>query len=563
MSPIDAIDVDRSGHYGPEGPGSAGDLDGQVAINARLERLEVQVYARLGGVADAAAELAATARRQGLLFCEARAELVRSDAMSRGGRLHDAMALQRSIVDGARDRGETAVQARAGCLLASTYYRLGLRSESQIAAADGVRLLGDSCPAQWHVEHYMVLALYTSYDRAAAVDFGLFEESLRRARAFGEPTLLLAVLNNYAWTAEQSAGDHERAAELVVEMEASIQSGRVYASVPIIDTVAWVHFGGGNLTYAEQLLEQALTHADQVEPDDIAAVLAHLAAVRRRQGRAPEATALLERARAIALACDTPEVAVDALRELATLDAERGDHRRAYRRLLRYVDEQRAAERVESERRASVLQTIYGTLVERDQRRYYESLATCDALTGLYNRRHVERVLPALVGSGDVAVAMIDVDHFKQINDLHSHEAGDAVLTLLGEMFGAHVAELCPSGFAARLGGEEFLLVLPSVDCRQAEISLEALRGRVAARDWYATAPDAPPTISAGLVFSTPRLGWTPSEVLAEADRALYEAKRLGRNRVVVRAGQRAALRARDEVTGRPTIPRPPTSDVA
>ena len=206
---------------------------------------------------------------------------------------------------------------------------------------------------------------------------------------------------------------------------------------------------------------------------------------------------------------------------------------------------------MESERRASVLQTIYGTMVERDQRRYYESLATCDALTGLYNRRHVERVATgAGRGSGDVAMAMIDVDHFKQINDLHSHEAGDAVLTLLGEMFGAHVAELCPSGFAARLGGEEFLLVLPSVDRRQAEISLEALRGKVAARDWYATAPDAPPTISAGLVFSTPRLGWTPSEVLAEADRALYEAKRLGRNRVVVRRAGPSELQHRQDRTG-------------
>jgi len=243
--------------------------------------------------------------------------------------------------------------------------------------------------------------------------------------------------------------------------------------------------------------------------------------------------ALLERARAIALAGDTPEVAVDALRELATLDAERGDHRRAYRRLLRYVDEQRQAERVESERRASVLQTIHGTKVERDQRRYFESLATCDALTGLYNRRHVEGQLPGLVGGADVAVAMIDVDHFKRINDLHSHEAGDAVLTLLGEMFSAFARDLSPTGFAARLGGEEFLLVLPAVTWRRAQTAVEELRRRVAAHDWYATAPDAPPTISAGLVFSTPRQGLTPSEILALADRALYEAKRLGRNRVV------------------------------
>ncbi|HEY5430294.1 MAG TPA: GGDEF domain-containing protein [Solirubrobacteraceae bacterium] len=507
--------------------------DGHAAIAAELDRLEIQTYVRLDGIADAAAALVARARRLGLDFGALRAELLRSDAMSRGGKLHDALELQRSIAQAARDRGEIRIEARAGCLLAATYYRLGLRSESQLAAGDGVELLDEDCPAQWHVEHYMVLALFTSYDRAGAVDFGLFEEALRRAREFGSPTLLLAVLNNYAWTAEQSDGGHRRAAELVAAMEGLIASGRVHASLPIIDTVGWVHLADGNVDYAEELFERALTYADQVEPDDFAAVLAHLAAVRRRQRRGAEAIALLERARAIALAGDTPEVAVDALRELATLDAERGDHRRAYRRLLRYVAEQRQAERVESERRASVLQTIHGTKVERDQRRYFESLATCDALTGLYNRRHVEGQLPGLVGSADVAIAMIDVDHFKRINDLHSHEAGDAVLTLLGEMFSAFARDLSPTGFAARLGGEEFLLVLPAVTWRGAQTALEDLRRRVAAHDWYTTAPDAPPTISAGLVFSTPRQGLTPSEILARADRALYEAKRRGRNRVV------------------------------
>ena len=528
MRPSDAI-------FEPNPLSSVAELDGVAAITAELDRLEILTYARLDGIPEAAASLAASARRQAFEFGAQRAELLRSDALSRGGKLHDALHLQRSIALAASDRGETRIEARAGCLLAATYYRLGLRSESQLAAGDGVKLLDEDCPAQWHVEHYMVLALFTSYDRAGAVDFELFEEALRRAREFGAPTLLLAVLNNYAWTAEQSDGNHRRAAELVVEMEGLISTGRVHASLPIIDTIGWVHLADGNVDYAEELFERALTYADQVEPDDFAAVLAHLAAVRRRQHRGAEAMALLERARATALAGQTPEVAVDALRELATLDAERGDHRRAYRRLLRYVDEQRQAERVESERRASVLQSIYGTKVERDQRRYFESLATCDALTGLYNRRHVEGQLPGLVGSGDVAVAMIDVDHFKRINDLHSHEAGDVVLRLLGEMFAEFAQGLSPAGFAARLGGEEFLLVLPAVAFRHAQKALEELRRQVAAHDWYTTAPDAPPTISAGLVFSTPRQGLTPSEVLAAADQALYEAKRLGRNRVVVR----------------------------
>ena len=196
MSSVD-VSFEQPPEAEPTGPGS---------IAAELDRLEIQTYAGLGGIAEAAASLAAASRRQGLEHSALRAELVRSDAMSRGGQLHEAVELQRSIAQAGRDRSDTRIQARAGCLLAATYYRLGLRSESQAAAADGVALLDERCPEQWHVEHYMVLALFTSYDRAGAVDFGLFEEAVRRARLFAEPTLLLAVLNNYAWTAEQTEG---------------------------------------------------------------------------------------------------------------------------------------------------------------------------------------------------------------------------------------------------------------------------------------------------------------------------------------------------------------------
>lgn len=134
MRPSDTI-------FEPNPLRSVAELDGVAAITAELDRLEIQTYARLDGIPEAAASLAASARRQAFEFGAQRAELLRSDAMSRGGRLHDALDLQRSIALAARDRGETRIEARAGCLLAATYYRLGLRSESQLAAGDGVKLL--------------------------------------------------------------------------------------------------------------------------------------------------------------------------------------------------------------------------------------------------------------------------------------------------------------------------------------------------------------------------------------------------------------------------------------
>ncbi|HWH95369.1 MAG TPA: diguanylate cyclase [Baekduia sp.] len=502
-----------------------------TALELELRRLEIDIYVSLATVERSALRMAGAARREDRLTLAARAELLRSDALSRGGALDEALALQQAIAADARERGDAMIEARAGCMLASTYYRLGLLAQSQDAAQDGIRLLDARAPAHWHVEHYMVLALFTSYDRAGTVDFGLFEESLRRARTLGHPTLLLAVLNNYAWTAAQGPSALCRAVQLVDEMEALLDAGEATASAPILDTIAWVRLAEGHVERAECLLQQALHDVHRVEPDDHAAILAHLATVRRGQGRLDDAARLLERARAIALARKTPEVAVNALRELASIDADRGDHRRAYRRLARFVDEQRTAERIESERRATILQSIHGTQLERDQRRHFEQLAIRDDLTGLFNRRHLERRLPQLLADGGVAVAMIDIDHFKRINDQHSHEVGDAVLRQLAHLLHEHARTMAPDGFAVRLGGEEFLLAATVRDHDAALESLEILRRRVEMHGWGDLPVGVRPTISGGLVGCT-AAGAVASIVLGRADELLYQAKRSGRNRV-------------------------------
>jgi two-component system, cell cycle response regulator len=227
----------------------------------------------------------------------------------------------------------------------------------------------------------------------------------------------------------------------------------------------------------------------------------------------------------------TPALAVDALRHLAAVDADRGDFRRAYRRLARFVAEQSATERAEAERQATILQSVYGTQAERDQRLYYQDLAMRDPLTRLYNRRHVERELPLLLRDSGVAVAMIDVDHFKEINDNHSHEAGDEVLAQLAALLHEHAVSMAPAGFCARLGGEEFLLVAPAVAPAPAIASLQQLQHRVATHEWARVPARVGPTISTGLVI-TARGGEESTAVLAHADQMLYLAKRNGRDRV-------------------------------
>ncbi|MFZ0387692.1 MAG: GGDEF domain-containing protein [Solirubrobacteraceae bacterium] len=493
-----------------------------------LTELEIGIYLSVDGVAERASEIAAAARDAGDTFGVARANLVRSDAIGRSGSLEDALALQQAIAVAVhRDH---AVRARAGFVLASTFFRLGMSSEAQDAVHDGVRLLNGDCPPHWGAEHHMALALYTSYGRAGLADWELFEEALRRARILDEPILLLAVLNKYAWAGQHDPAMRDRAGELIDEMETLLEDGRIIPPAAMLDTIAWIRLSQGRVEDADRLLGRALG-ARRTEPNDDAALLAHLATVRHRQGRLDAATRLLETARVVALRARTPALAVDALHHLAAVDADRGDFRRAYRRLSRFVAEQSATERTEAERQATILQSVYGTQVERDQRLYYQELAMRDPLTRLYNRRHVERELPLLLRDNGVAVAMIDIDHFKEVNDKHSHEIGDEVLIQLAALLHEHAVSMAPAGFCARLGGEEFLLVAPAVAAASALGSLEQLRHLVATHRWTRVPARVRPTISTGLVVTIGG-GEEATTVLTRADQTLYLAKRNGRNRV-------------------------------
>jgi two-component system cell cycle response regulator len=316
-------------------------------------------------------------------------------------------------------------------------------------------------------------------------------------------------------------------------MTTLVAEGRAIPSAADLDTMGWLRLANGEVEEAERLLELGLTHTDHVEPDSAAALRIHLAAVRRRQGRLDAAAQLLQHGRSEALATKTPEFALEALDALAEIDAERGDYRRAYRRLRRLVEERAQFERNESERRAAVLQSIYAAQSERDQRRYYQELSVRDPLTGMYNRRHLEDRLEELVGTCEIALAMLDIDHFKRVNDEYSHEAGDCILRELAAILADHALQMSPDGFAVRLGGEEFVIVAPGVSALEAADSLSRLRRHVARHRWTGVPSTIAPTVSIGLATSAPGGSDTRATLLARSDELLYRAKRAGRNRVV------------------------------
>jgi diguanylate cyclase (GGDEF)-like protein len=153
-----------------------------------------------------------------------------------------------------------------------------------------------------------------------------------------------------------------------------------------------------------------------------------------------------------------------------------------------------------------------------------------DPLTGLPNRRHLELELERLLAEGGpVAFAIADVDHFKGINDSYSHPVGDAVLREIGAL----LRQYCRDGdFAARLGGEEFALVLSGVDCDVAAAICERIRSALARQDWAPLDPSMRVTMSFGVACSSGG-GDGLSSLFARADAAMYRAKRAGRNCVL------------------------------
>ncbi|MGY6657464.1 GGDEF domain-containing protein [Amycolatopsis sp. TRM77291] len=159
-----------------------------------------------------------------------------------------------------------------------------------------------------------------------------------------------------------------------------------------------------------------------------------------------------------------------------------------------------------------------------------------DTLTSSYNRRYLDQWLhgPAVDHRGPpgVAIALVDLDLFKDVNDTFGHLVGDRVLREVADLL---QQGLPPEAFCARYGGEEFALVIPDVDAARAVRIADTARIRVARHPWRRIRPGLSVTISVGLAHESraePDIGAEPERQLRSADALLYMAKRAGRNKV-------------------------------
>jgi diguanylate cyclase (GGDEF)-like protein len=217
---------------------------------------------------------------------------------------------------------------------------------------------------------------------------------------------------------------------------------------------------------------------------------------------------------------------------LATQAAIAVEHSRLYDQAQREIEQRAAAEvslRRANERLQAQLEEIEGLRAQLQEQ------AIRDPLTNLFNRRYLEETLEREIAAAGRAhttlcVVLLDLDHFKQINDNYGHKAGDVVLLALAELLRANTRA---GDVACRHGGEEFVVVLPGAALdtarRRTEACLAQFRSQPIEHEGLVLAS----TFSGGIA-AFPMHGATGDQLLRAADQALYRAKQAGRNRVKV-----------------------------
>jgi diguanylate cyclase (GGDEF)-like protein len=391
------------------------------------------------------------------------------------------------------------------------------------------------------------------------------------ALADGHPQLVLFARANLA-EALAGLGEYARAAEVV---DAMLVDAAAASRTPeqnhwfAIAAEVYAHEGRGDDARRVARAAREVHDAFPAGYNDVHALWAEAVVADARDG--DDALEMLEAAADAAARHRYPAVLCKALARLAERHAARSDFERAYQASRRLLDAQssrlshRASARYVQLRHEYELRHVRS---ERDRelekRRETEAMnaelarlnadlqhkmiqiealqaqlaveVLHDPLTQLFNRRYLDSVVPGLLGSAErrgsaLSLALVDLDHFKLVNDRYGHSAGDAVLREMGRVL---PMALRPADIVCRYGGEEFCLVLPDADAAGAQKVLASLAARL--RDlrvaWNGQALGGF-TFSAGVAMYGTH-GTTLGDLLAAADRALYEAKDAGRNRVLV-----------------------------
>jgi diguanylate cyclase (GGDEF)-like protein len=501
--------------------------DARACLDDQLSALIAAVYASHEGLLERVAAVQRAAVEAGDERHALLARLVRADVDNRNGRWAEGLQTGYALLNESSDR---IVVAHAHAVLAGGLWRLGDNAEAMEHAFQADRLLVEGDPLALRVDHAIIFAVHVNDQRVGRASEEEYRVAQSLAERLGRPDLIIANLNNWAWACLQN-GDPAAALVLAHRMLALADASHLLLNTSCVDTVARILMADGQHRRAAEILEAALVAAPSTDRDGVPSCLVALAEVRRTDGELAAAIDLLHRCRRMTVSAGLAEMDAVALRLLATCHAESGDFESAYREMVEFQEAWTIRRSEQSEALASVTHARFAVDEARRDSERFRKLAERDPLTGLWNRRRCDAHLAARlevpsIGRTPFSVAILDLDHFKLINDDHSHAIGDDVLRQVASLL-LQVVE--PVGRAGRQGGEEFALFLDADPAAAARIC-ERLRLVIAGHSWSDLAAGLRVTASIGV--TTLRPDDDGRAVMARADSLLYAAKNSGRNRV-------------------------------
>jgi two-component system cell cycle response regulator len=505
-----------------------------AALAAALLELETRDVTAFRTIRAPAEELRLVAEEAGDEQNMHRANLLLADVLLREGRVGAGGRLAHQALAWGERQDSPYVMARAHRELSIFYRLVGDISDALTHGVQCLANLTDDVPSSVRARHLMTLAV--ALDDSGSVEEGgrRSREALALAESIGDQNLVLLILNNMTYTAYEN-GDEPGARALADRMRlVSAASGRPL-SANELDTVARVEMMGDRFDSVELALAGVLDGRILVNEGDAAAeCLLTLAEARRLAGRYADAQIALDRAVAECERNGLARLRARARQEQAALHAAAGDYRAAYEEHMLFHADSSALHSAQRESRARAMQAVFEANEARLASEHFREMAHRDALTGLHNRRYVNERLPALLAEAaasrsPISVAIADLDHFKRINDTLSHATGDTVLQHIGALL--QEAATGPA-IAARMGGEEFLLIFPGADGAEASRRCELLRLRIRTHGWQPVTGSLAVTTSIGITTALDGRA-TVTALLSQADRNLYAAKRAGRDRVV------------------------------
>ncbi|GAB6904135.1 GGDEF domain-containing protein [Kineosporia succinea] len=511
----------------------------RALLAVRLADLDDLVGSDPSRARHVAFELEQLARRLDDSLSVATALIWQAEAAGREG--HQSIAAQ--LVNTSREHGPLPPElvVRGAWVMARVYNDFGDQATALDRIMDAVAAFGPDVTRRLRTR-----VMLTGADLLD--DLGDREDSLLwygRAEelADGDAHMQIMVANNRAYSS-LTAGDLDDAqaqarllAELSTRHKRPLNAG-------VLDTIANVHLLRGDYRAALETAHQAVDVTDRMDTKVSDARPEHLLTLgiaQRLLGLPEQAAESLARARAACGPEGHGRVKVRILEQEAELLAGRGEWEAAFHRYREFHTADQELLSAQREAAARSRQAVFETGQAREETdrareeaaRYREE-ARRDPLTGLRNRLYVEEHLgPLIESSHTLGVALIDLDHFKSVNDTYSHEVGDEVLRVVARVLDACLAEATHassgSSFAARLGGEELLVVMADA-ARGAREVAELCRAAVEGQDWSRLTPGRVITLSAGVAVAEP--GDNRATLLSRADAQLYEAKAVGRNRV-------------------------------